>query len=95
MQVHSLAMVRNRSQLNINIQPELLEKLKVAAIRSGKTITEYVSESITNQMENSFPDNLDSRLLAIEEKLGLIEDKSRSSSEDQKIMPLAVDEIDH
>ena len=81
--------------MNINIQPELLEKLKVAAIRSGKTITEYVSESIANQIENSFPDNLDSRLLAIEEKLGLIEDKSRSSSEDQKIMPLAADEIDH
>ena len=73
----------------------MLDKLKVAAIRSGKTLTEYVSESITNQIENSFPDNLDSRLLVIEERLGLIEDKSRSSSEDQKIMPLAVDEIDH
>ena len=93
--MHVLGMVRNRSQLNINIQSELLEKLKVASIKSGKTITEYVSESITNQIENSFPDNLDSRLLLIEERLGLIDDKYRSSSEDQKIMPLAADEIDH
>ena len=87
LQVHFLGMVRNRSQLNINIQPELLEKLKVAAIRAGKTITEYVSESIANQMGKSFPDNLNSRILLIEERIDLLEVKLCSL--ESEITPLS------
>ena len=74
LQAHSLGMVRNRSQLNISIQPELLEKLKVAAMRSGKTMTEFVSESIANQIENSCPESIESRLSLIEQRLGLLTD---------------------
>ena len=78
----------DRTQLNINIDPGLLQQLKRAAIRSGKTTTEFVSESITNQLEqDSLAETLDSRVLSLEVRLSLLEENSRKSSVDQKIIP--------
>jgi len=33
-----------RSQLNIKIDPELLQRVKAHATRQGKTVTEFVAE---------------------------------------------------
>ena len=41
-------MKRDRTQLNINIDPKLLLELKSAAIKNGKTLTEYVTEQLKN-----------------------------------------------
>ncbi len=66
----------SRTQLNINIDPELLQELKTAAIRAGKTTTEFVSESIANYLEKYSPnDTLDSRMMLLEERISLLEEK--------------------
>ncbi len=62
-----------RTQLNVNIDPELMDKLKVAAIMSGKTITEFVSESISTQLKNTSPVTIKSRLLSLEERIQSLE----------------------
>ena len=66
----------SRTQLNINIDPELMQKLKKAAISSGKTTTEFVSESIINHLKKYSPnDTLDNRFLLLEERLSAVEEK--------------------
>ena len=39
-------MPRERTQLNINIDPALLLKLKSEAIKQGKTLTDFVVEQL-------------------------------------------------
>ena len=41
-------MAKDRTQLNINIDPELLISLKSQAIKSGKTLTEFITERLKN-----------------------------------------------
>ena len=68
-------MAKRRSQLNINIDPELLIKLKNEAIRSGKTLTEYVTNQLSNVSNVPQQSPLEQRLLLIEEHLGISETK--------------------
>ena len=62
-----------RSQLNISIHPELLKRIKESARKSGKSITNYVTDCCTNQVENFSSQSTDSRLNTIEERLESIE----------------------
>ena len=75
----------SRTQLNINIDPELMKKLKEAVIRAGKTTTEFVSETIANRLEQySFNDTLDSRFFLLEERMSFLEEKLYPDAADQK-----------
>jgi len=66
-------MSKERRQLNINIDPELLISLKSQAIKSGKTLTEFVTEKLKNSPKESSKttDLLESRLLKVEKILNL------------------------
>ncbi len=62
-------MVRERTQLNINIDPVLLLKLKSEASKRGKTLTNYVIEQLKFVAESESQENLEQRLLKIEQFL--------------------------
>ncbi len=66
-------MASGRSQLNINIEPELLLLLKSEAIKSGKTLTQFVTEKLkdTTTEHAERLDSLENRLLKIERTLQL------------------------
>ena len=63
----------DKSQLNIKIDPQLLLKLKAKAIKSGKTLTAFVTELLKQGsiQATSDIDILEQRLLRIEELLNL------------------------
>ena len=74
---------KDKSQLNIKIDPKLLLRLKSIAINSGKTLTAFVTElleqgSITST--NHF-DILEQRLLIIEEQLNIKDNFSPEQEE--------------
>ena len=63
----------DKSQLNIKIDPQLLLKLKAKAIKSGKTLTAFVTELLEQGsiQTTSGIDILEQRLLRIEKHLNL------------------------
>ncbi len=85
----------SRTQLNINIDPQLMQKMKESAIKSGKTITEFVSESIFNNLENFFPENLEVKIALIEERVNTIEENLRLHVPNQKTMELTDKEAEN
>ncbi len=64
-------MPRERTQLNVNIDPALLLRLKSEAIKQGKTLTDYVVEQLNKAPSKKSRDSLEVRLLRIESLLGL------------------------
>ena len=62
-----------RTQLNVSIDPKLLEKIKESARISGKSLVGFVSDCFVNQIENLPVDSIDSRFQTIEQRLQLIE----------------------
>ncbi len=72
-------MPNKRSQLNVNIDPELLLKLKSEAIKNGMTLTEFVTEKLATVESISNNDALEQRLAKIERHLNL--DKNSSDPE--------------
>ena len=62
-----------RTQLNVSIDPKLLEKIKESARISGKSLVSYVSDYFVNQIENLPVESIDSRFQTIEQRLQLIE----------------------
>ena len=48
-----------RTQLNVNIDPKLLEKIKESARISGKSLVSYVSDCFVNQIENLPVESID------------------------------------
>ena len=64
-----------RTQLNVSIDPKLLEKIKESARISGKSLVSYVSDCFVNQIENLPVESIDSRFQMIEQRLQLIEKK--------------------
>ena len=72
-------MPKERTQLNINIDPELLLKLKSAAIKNRMTLTEFVTEKLATVKSISKNDALEQRLAKIERHLNL--DKNSSGPE--------------
>ena len=62
-----------RTQLNVSIDPKLLEKIKESARLSGKSLVAYVSDCFVNQIENLPVESIDSRFQMIEQRLQAIE----------------------
>ncbi len=63
----------DKSQLNIKIDPKLLLRLKSKAIKSGKTLTAFITELLEEGSIKASGDIeiLEKRLLRIEEQLNL------------------------
>ena len=64
-----------RTQLNVSIDPKLLEKIKESARISGKSLVGYVSDCFVNQIENLPVESIDSRFHMIEQRLQSLEKK--------------------
>ena len=64
-----------RTQLNVSIDPKLLEKIKESARISGKSLVGFVSDCFVNQIENLPVESIDSRFKAVEQRLQSIEKK--------------------
>ncbi len=64
-----------RTQLNVSIEPKLLEKIKQSARFSGKSLVGFVSDCFVNQIDNLPVESLDSRFNKIEQRLQSIERK--------------------
>ena len=75
-------MPRERTQLNINIDPELLLKIKSEAIKNGMTLTEFVTKKLAEIESTSNNDALEQRLAKIERHLNL--EKNSSNQEKSK-----------
>ena len=58
-----------RSQLNINISPDLLKRIKMRAKKQGLTITDYVTEAMTIVLDGNEDLNLEERMERLEKKL--------------------------
>ena len=63
-----------RTQLNVSIDPKLLEKIKKSARISGKSLVGFVSDCFINQLENLPVESIDSRFQLIEQRLQAIEE---------------------
>ena len=64
-----------RTQLNVSIDPKLLEKIKESARISGKSLVGFVSDCFVNQIENLPVESIDSRFHMIEQRLQSLEKK--------------------
>ena len=64
-----------RTQLNVNIDAKLLEKIKESARLSGKSLVGFVSDCFINQIENLPLQTIESRFQLIEQRLQSIEEK--------------------
>ena len=83
-----------RTQLNVSIDPQLLEKIIENARVSGKSLVGYVSDCFVNQIENIPVESIDSRFQMIEHRLQSIEKKLESSfDESQKYQPFTSQEV--
>ncbi len=74
----------NKSQLNIKIDPKLLLRLKSKAIKSGKTLTAFITEllEIGSIRASSDMEILEKRLLRVEEQLNLRDNSWSDKEED-------------
>ena len=59
----------DRSQLNINISPDLLKRIKQHATKQGLTITEYVTDTMKTVLEGSEDLTLKDRMDKLEQKI--------------------------
>ena len=71
--------MQKRTQLNIQIDPDLLLRLKSEAIKNGKSLTELVTQKLLMIPEKSTLDSLEQRLTKIEQHLNI-----ESNSSDKK-----------
>ena len=62
-----------RTQVNVSIDPKLLEKIKQSARISGKSLVRYVSDCFLNQIEKFPVESIDSRFLLLEQRIQAIE----------------------
>ena len=63
-----------RTQLNINIDPDLLQKIKSSARKSGKSLVEYITDSFQDHLYNFPSEDLEMKLNNFEQRLRLIEE---------------------
>ena len=76
-----------RTQLNVSIDPKLLEKIKESARISGKSLVSYVSDCFVNQIENLPVESIDSRFHMIEQRLQSIENKLHFPDNESHVKP--------
>ena len=62
-----------RTQLNINIDPNLLKEIKTSARKEGKSLVEYVNDFLIKHLNNDASDDLEIRLRNHENRLKFIE----------------------
>ena len=72
-------MTPDRTQLNINIDPKLLLKLKAEAMTNGMTLTQYVTSKLSEVKSISKIEVLETRLTKIENHLNLSKDLNDDS----------------
>ncbi len=78
----------SKTQLNITIEPELLLDLKRNSIKSGKTLSQNVSDIISQFLSTKKASSSPQRLDLLERKILVLERKlSDLSTEKQKITP--------
>ncbi len=83
-----------RTQLNVSIDPQLLEKIKESARISGKSLVGFVSDCFVNQIENIPLESIDSRFSRIEQRLRSIEKKLQlTESQSHLIEPFSPKEV--
>ena len=63
-----------RTQLNINIDPNLLKEIKTSARKEGKSLVEYVNDLFIKHLNNDASDDVEIRLSNHENRLKLIEE---------------------
>ncbi len=63
----------NRTQLNINIDPSLLEELKKSSIRSGKTLSNFLTEIISKFLSEDNANYSNKKINEFEKKIGVLE----------------------
>ena len=75
---------KDKSQLNIKIDPQLLLRLKSEAIKNGKTLTAFITELLEQGSikSNAHIDILEQRLLRVEKQLNLIDGFSFDKEKD-------------
>tara|TARA_Y100001968_G_scaffold233499_1_gene216458 strand:+ start:377 stop:994 length:618 start_codon:yes stop_codon:yes gene_type:complete len=85
-----------RTQLNVSIDPKLLEKIKESARISGKSLVGFVSDCFVNQIENLPIESLESRFDMIEKRLQYIEKKLKLKvSQSQATSLLSIQEANN
>ncbi|KGG21016.1 hypothetical protein [Prochlorococcus marinus] len=85
-----------RTQLNVSIDPKLLEKIKESARISGKSLVGYVSDCFVNQIENLPVESIDSRFQTIEQRLQSIENNLQLPAlKAQRIQPFTSQEVEN
>ena len=62
-----------RTQLNINIDPNLLKEIKTSARKEGKSLVEYVNDFFIKHLNNDASDDVEIRLSNHENRLKFIE----------------------
>ena len=86
--------IMKRTQLNVSIDPKLLEKIKESARVSGKTLVGYVSDCFVNQEKNLPVESIESRFQLIEQRLQSIEEKIELPAlQTQKTSPFTSEEV--
>ena len=63
-----------RTQLNINIDPNLLQEIKASARKSGQSLVDYVNDFFRNHLHNDTSGDIEIRLSNHEKRLQFIEE---------------------
>jgi hypothetical protein len=85
-----------RTQLNVSIDPKLLEKIKESARISGKSLVGFVSDCFVNQIEHLPVESIDSRFQTIEQRLQLIENNLQLPAlKAQRTQPFTSQELEN
>ena len=85
-----------RTQLNVSIDPKLLEKIKESARISGKSLVAFVSDCFIKQIDNLPVKSMESRFQMIEQRLQLIEEKIElPAPQAQKRSPFTSEEVEN
>ena len=58
-----------RTQLNINIDPNLLKEIKASARKSGKSLVDYVNDFFRSHLHHDLDSDLEMRLSNLEKRL--------------------------
>ena len=64
-----------RTQLNVTIEPKLLERIKENVRISGKSLVTFVSDCFATQLEDFPTETINARFNLIEQRIQSIEDK--------------------
>ena len=83
-----------RTQLNVSIDPKLLEKIKESARISGKSLVDFVSDCFIKQIDNLPVESIESRFQMIEQRLQSIEETIESPAhQTQKCSSFTFEEV--